>query len=197
MLMLPALARCSFFLVGWLAMAGAQAELVIEPGPPTPAEAAKASSQERHEKAKAIYQGYPSGKSPFIILDADEEPGILSPRVGVPTQEERAFERRWQQRILKEHHPPKADDLPLGPVSPELQRARDMKERLQSRGRSSVYTGTGNWQDLDLSQRDKDGLPLVYCHNTDNVSGRIGDGSTSGSVVILNRNGQQIKVRCR
>ena len=188
----PAIVR-SCLLASWLAMAGAQAELIIGPEPPTPGESAKSKAQQQREKAEAIYQGH----APNIIIDMDEETeGILSPRGGAPAQE-RAFEQRWRARILKDSPKPVAPELPLGPVSPELQNARDKAAQLRGRARSMYYTGTGNWQDLDLSQRDKDGLPLVHCHSTDNVSGRIGDDTVSGSVVILNRNGQQIKVRCR
>ncbi len=189
---LPTFAR-SCLLASWLAMAGAQAELIIGPEPPTPAESAKSKAHQQREKAEAIYRGHPSN---IIILDADDEEGILSPRGGAPAQE-RAFEQRWRARVLQEGHKPVPPELPLGPVSPELQNARNKAAELRGRARSRYYTGTGNWQDLDLSQRDKDGLPLVHCHSTDNVSGRIGDDSVSGSVVILNRNGQQLKVRCR
>ena len=50
---------------------------------------------------------------------------------------------------------------------------------------------------MDLSNVGRDGIPLVPCRDVDNVSGRIGDDSITGSIVYIVRNGQQIKVRCK
>ncbi|SEQ99501.1 hypothetical protein [Giesbergeria anulus] len=188
----------SCLLASCLAVAGAQAEpalqvaeLILDSGPATPAAAAKATAQTQREKAEALYKGHPS----TIVVEPDDEDGVLSPRGGAPAQE-RAFEQRWRGRVLRDSSTkPITPELPLGPVPTQLQNARDTNARLRSRG--AAYTGSGNWHDLDLSHRDKEGLPLVNCHSIDNVSGRIGDDTASGSTVFLIRNGQQIKVRCR
>jgi hypothetical protein len=67
----------------------------------------------------------------------------------------------------------------------------------ENRNKARAYAGTGNGQDIDLSNVGRDGIPLVPCRDVDNVSGRIGDDSTSGSIVYIVRNGQQVKVRCK
>jgi len=40
-------------------------------------------------------------------------------------------------------------------------------------------------------------LPVVTCENVNNVSGRIGDDTLSGSIITVIQNGKQIKARCR
>ena len=40
-------------------------------------------------------------------------------------------------------------------------------------------------------------LPVVSCNNVDNVTGRIGDDSQSGSIITIMVNGKQVKARCK
>ena len=42
-----------------------------------------------------------------------------------------------------------------------------------------------------------DALPVVDCSNVDNVAGRIGDDTQSGSVITLMQGRNQVRVRCR
>ncbi len=40
-------------------------------------------------------------------------------------------------------------------------------------------------------------LPVVSCDNVNNVTGRIGDDSQSGSVITVWQNGKQVQARCK
>jgi hypothetical protein len=40
-------------------------------------------------------------------------------------------------------------------------------------------------------------LPVVSCDNVNNVTGRIGDDSQSGSIITILVNGKQVKARCK
>ena len=40
-------------------------------------------------------------------------------------------------------------------------------------------------------------LPVVNCEDVNNVSGRIGDDTLSGSVITIIQNGKQVKARCK
>ena len=133
-----------------------------------------------------------------LIIEADDEEGILSPRGAGSPAEQRAFEHRWRARSFIQDGKANTNSTPRvhSGSTPVLLDAPSNATRHSNRARSYA-DGTGNWREMDLSQRDKDGIPLVNCRNIDNVSGRIGDDTASGSVVLLVRNGQQIKVKCR
>lgn len=40
-------------------------------------------------------------------------------------------------------------------------------------------------------------LPVVSCENVNNVTGRIGDDSQSGSIITIMINGKQVRARCK
>jgi hypothetical protein len=67
----------------------------------------------------------------------------------------------------------------------------------ENRRKARVYSSTATGNDIDLSYVGRDGIPLVKCEPIDNVSGRIGDDSLPGSLVMIFVRGKQIKVRCR
>ncbi len=159
------------------------AELIIGPEK-TPS---KSTSQSQREKA-VRYQGGEAPANP-----EDEGVGILAPRGGSPT-EEKAFENRSKARAYQS-----GSDNPSPPSSSSGVAGSDggQLRHTEQRNRARAYTGTGNAQDIDLSHVGRDGIPLVTCHDVDNVSGRIGDDTMSGSIVHIFRNGQQVKVRCR
>lgn len=176
------------------------AELILESdhstpmSPATPAAPAKATAQSNRDRAHAFRNEAPQ----TLIIETDVEEGVLSPRGGSPA-EQRAFEQRWRARSFIQDG--KASTTSSTPrvhsgSTPVLLDAPSNATRHSNRARNYA-TGSGNWHELDLNQRDKDGIPLVNCRSIDNVSGRIGDDTTSGSVVLLVRNGQQIKVKCR
>ena len=127
-------------------------------------------------------------------LMVEEEVGILQPRGGAPA-EERAYENRNRARANQQAV--EGSNTIYAPGTAVLLDPAASSRPAEQRNRARAYSGTGNAQDIDLSNVGRDGIPLVQCHNVDNVSGRIGDDSISGSIVFLVRNGQQIKVRCR
>ena len=159
------------------------AELIIGPE----SSQGHASQGASRQRAKAsTYQD----ERPIVV---DDDVGILQPRGGAPA-EERAFENRNRARANQQSGEGSGPILAPGMPLPDLNSTtRSAEQRTKAR----TYTGTGNAQDIDLSNVGRDGIPLVQCHNVDNVSGRIGDDTISGSIVFLVRNGQQIKVRCR
>ena len=159
------------------------AELIIVPEKAP----SKSTSQSQREKA-----GRYQGEAPANL--EDDEVGVLAPRGGAPT-EEKAFENRSKARAYQ----PSNDNSSPPPFSGSGAAGSDggQPRPMEQRNRARAYTGTGNAQDMDLSHVGRDGIPLVPCHEVDNVSGRIGDDTMSGSIVHIFRNGRQIKVRCR
>ena len=141
---------------------------------------AKPSAQNNREKA-AQYQADTVNT---------EEVGILSPRGGAPS-EAKAFDNRNKARAYQQ-----GGNYPIPQVLPGPP-GETQARPAEQRNRAQFYAGTGNGQEIDLSHVGKDGIPLVPCHDVDNVSGRIGDDTASGSIVFIVRNNQQIKVRCR
>ena len=88
------------------------------------------------------------------------------------------------------------------------------REQLQS-GDAQPGNGVANTQELNArdgvadnlskaraymknssSQRIPE-LPVVSCNNVDNVTGRIGDDSQSGSIITVMIKGKQVKARCK
>ena len=162
------------------------AELVIGNDKPQPRESA---ARNQRERAGALQREEKGG------IPVDEDGGLFAPR-GLPPADERNYDsnrsraKAYQQGAGGET----IYIMPQGGVPPaegSAARATDQRQR----ARMNVNTGSG--QNIDLSNVGRDGIPLVPCHDVDNVSGRIGDDSLSGSIVNLIRNGQQIKVRCR
>lgn len=162
------------------------AELIVGPENAAPTAPAKSPARTQRERAAAARKDAPTA----VIVGEVEEDGVLSPRGGAPA-EERAFEQRQRARSALQGNEVGSSAYPAAPAfdSPNTAANRRNKAR--------AYTGTGNAREIDLSQLDRDGVPLVPCQEVDNVSGRIGDDTLSGSIVFLVRNGQQIKVRCR
>src|SRR5574343_1717870 len=160
------------------------AELVI--GQEKPAVAKPAGARTQREQAGSYARDL---VAPPVVVGEDEESGFLSPRGGAPA-EEKAYEERAKARSYQ--HGSGATGgavtiLPGDTASP----TGDL------RGRAKAYSGTGNLRDVDLSNVGRDGIPIVPCLDVDNVSGRIGDDTTSGAIVHLIRQGKQIKVRCK
>ena len=165
-----------------LASGSLWAELIIGPesGGSRPS---KASSQ--RERA-AGYQ-----KEEALHPD-DDSYGLMSPRGGSPV-EEKAYENRAKAKAYQQA----GEGAPLPSPAAILGGDGGQPRATESRNRARAYTGSGNAQDIDLSHVGRDGIPLVTCRDVDNVSGRIGDDSSAGSVIYIIRQGQQVKVRCR
>ena len=153
------------------------AELIVGPDR-APAQSGSGARSQRDRAA-----GY-RDEAPAII---DDGPGILSPRGGAPA-EERAYDSRTRARSYQQQ-----TDPAYGAI---VQGAQDAYGGGDNRARARAYATTGNNDEIDLSNVGRDGIPLVPCRPVDNVSGRIGDDSIRGAIVLIVRNGQKIKVRC-
>lgn len=138
------------------------------------------------QRAKAA-----SYQNELPVASDDDGDGLLSPRGGAPA-EERAYDNRVRAKAYQQL------GEPLPPPIPATVSANDGQPRATGqRSRARAFAGNGNGQDIDLSHVGRDGIPLVTCHDVDNVSGRIGDDTLAGSLIFIVRNGQQIKVRCK
>lgn len=168
-------------LVSWPVLAANELVLLAELLVVVPEKGATKSSAQNSRERAAQYQA--------DTVDT-EEVGILSPRGGAPS-EAKAFENRNKARAYQQ-----GGSYTTPPVLPGLI-GEAQPRSAEQRNRARAYVGTGNGQEIDLSHVGKDGIPLVPCYDVDNVSGRIGDDTASGSLVFIVRNNQQIKVRCR
>lgn len=81
--------------------------------------------------------------------------------------------------------------------------ADDMKDVLDFTPETAAHEGVaGNvskaraYMKSSTSQRIAE-LPVVSCDNVDNVTGRIGDDSQSGSIITIMIKGKQVKARCK
>lgn len=153
------------------------AELIVGPDK-APAQTGTGARNQRDRAA-----GY-RDEAPVIV---DDGPGILSPRGGAPA-EERAYDSRSRARSYQQQ-----TDPAYGAI---IQGGQEAYGGNDNRARARAFATTGSNDELDLSNVGRDGIPLVPCRPVDNVSGRIGDDSIRGAIVLIVRNGQKIKVRC-
>lgn len=158
------------------------AELIVGPDK---APARPTSAHNQRERAGGYQSSAP-------VNSENDEIGILAPRGGAPT-EERAYENRIKARAYQQ-----GGDAQAPSSFPAINGGESAQSRgVENRNKARAYAGTGNAQEIDLSNVGRDGIPLVPCRDVDNVSGRIGDDSITGSLVFIVRSGQQIKVRCK
>lgn len=165
-------------------------EIILSPN--TDGDPSAPRAGEQRERARSYRKDQPATVGGIILLPegAVEEDGMLSPRGGV---ESKATENRLRAKVLRQ-----SDEGQMAPtvIIPGLggdgdsaqERARD------SRLRARAYREHGQ------SAMDKvgpDGIPLVLCTNAESVAGRIGDDVQSGSLIVIIRDGKQIKARCR
>ena len=152
-------------------------------------------AREQRDRAKA-YRTEEAEVAPTVIVVPEEESeGALSPRGGAP--EGRARDNRsragdYQRGTDSSLHPglikPDAG-VPLDPGTTQ-ERAHD------NRARASGYS-RGENQSGHTGRVGTDGIPLVVCKDRDNVAGQIGDALKPGSVIVILRDGKQVKVRCQ
>ena len=159
------------------------AELIV--GPDKASNRSSSSAQTQRERAGSYQSNAP-------VNSENDEVGILAPRGGAPS-EERAYDNRTKARVYQQG----GDALAPLPLPAVIGTDTAQTRGVENRNKARAYAGTGNGQDIDLSHVGRDGIPLVPCRDVDNVSGRIGDDSISGSIVYIVRNGQQVKVRCK
>lgn len=134
--------------------------------------------------------------TPAVIVVPEDDEGMLSPRRSGSGAAEHSSRARTYRQI----------DTSSGVVAPQLmapdaapgskiesstQRARDNRNRATEYRTGEARIGN------QVAVVGKDGLPIIDCSATENVAGRIGDDTRSGSVVILIQDRNQIRVRCR
>lgn len=169
------------------AMAWAGEIVILPPKSDVPSSETQAHSL--REAARAERKDQSPLTSSVIIIP--EEEGVLSPRhsTGASENRTRARANRKDEDATEIISP-----LILVPVSPVISGVPSAAQSARSnRERAIEY----RQRDHSHSEHSKDGLPVIDCQATGNVSGRIGDDTQSGSVVILIQDRQQIKARCR
>lgn len=143
--------------------------------------------------AELVIQGQGQNQE---LSEREEEAGVMTPRGMLPS-DDRATQQRLKVRALQQENKKVEGTPPASPPTLYLE-SENLTGAARQRSRAKFYSGTGAWGDLDLSQKDKDGVPLIECkENNNNISGRIGDDSSSGAEFFLARDGRKIKVRCR
>lgn len=163
-------------------------------GHPAPQPASDTSvSASRQKKAARDYRKEQT-TAPEIVVIQEDEGGVLSPRQAPSGASENAARARTERQgdssgnvVLPPAGLPDATLLPdetSATQSARRNRAKALEYRKGERGSGVAIKGN-------------DGLPIVDCSNVENVSGRIGDDTRSGSVITLIQGSNQVKVRCR
>lgn len=159
----------------------------------TPSKASSAAEQ--RDRAKAYRKDEASGNTAIIVLPEEESEGALSPRGNVPA--EKARENRSKAR---DYQHGTDSSFPQGLSKPDtgilLDGGSTQDRAHENRARASAYS-RGDTQTGLTGRIGPDGVPLVVCKDRDNVAGQIGDDLKSGSVIVILRDGKQVKVRCQ
>jgi len=182
-------------LAAWPADRLLAGEIILVPQPGSGKAAGKtAGASEQRDRAKA-YQNDEAAAPTIIVVPEEEAEGALSPRGNAP--EGRARDNRsragdYQRGTDSSLHPGliKPDTGILLDGGTTQDRAHD------NRARAGVYS-RGESQSGLTGRVGPDGIPLVVCKDRDNVAGQIGDDLKPGSVIVILRDGKQVKVRCQ
>ncbi|MCX7178085.1 MAG: hypothetical protein NTX56_04680 [Proteobacteria bacterium] len=152
------------------------------------------SASEQRERAKSYRKDDPVTSSTTIVLPEEESDGALSPRGNAA--EGRARDNRARARETQ-----READFPFQPILIKPDAGTLMEGGSQERARDNRARASGYSRGEHLSavpgRVGADGIPLVICKDRDNVAGQIGDDLKSGSVIVILREGKQVKVRCQ
>lgn len=174
--------------VGPMLLAG---EIILVPPKADTSSGATEAGRQR-EMAREYRKGQ-TAAPPAVIVVPDEEAGVLAPRPGMSGAAENAAKARAYRQgdngVTFVPAPVVQESPQAGSETPAAQSAR------KNRARAIEYRK--GEQHSTVSVKGADGLPVIDCSNVDNISGRIGDDTRSGSVVILVQDRNQVKVRCR
>ncbi len=155
------------------------------------------SSASRQKRAARDYRKEQDTAAPELVVVPEEESGILSPRQ-VPSGSD-ASENVTRARAARQGDTGGTVVLPSsigGDGVPHAEESAAAASARRNRAKASEYR-TGDRGGTGVAIKGSDGLPTVDCSNVDNVSGRIGDDTRSGSVITLIQGSNQVKVRCR
>lgn len=182
------------FLGASLAQAG---EIVILPSGNETATSEREATRLR-ESARAERKGQSPVETESVLIIPEEDAGILSPRYNSSAAENsdraRAYRKESNGSAVITIVP--LANVPGAPASSSAsQHARSNRERAieYRKGERTLTLGSANGGNVIST----DGLPVIDCQSAENVSGRIGDDTRSGNVIILIQDRQQVKVRCR
>ena len=183
------------FLGASLAQAG---EIVILPSGNETATSEREATRLR-ESARAERKGQSPVETESVLIIPEEDAGILSPRYNSSAAENSARARAYRKEndgsavgiIVPLVNVP--DVSASSPAQSASQHARSNRERAIEYRKGERPLGSANGGNVIST----DGLPVIDCQSAENVSGRIGDDTRSGNVIILIQDRQQVKVRCR
>lgn len=165
------------------ANSGVAGQIVIDPKVSNPpAKEAPQPSRVVREPRRPVEVVLPASA---VIMDGEDEEGFF-PQHGDDSlldEKARASREGAKEQLQQGIVPPNA-----GAVEMPDTNARDGVAGNLSKARAYMKNTT--------SQRISE-LPVVSCNNVDNVTGRIGDDSQSGSIITIMVNGKQVKARCK
>ncbi len=179
--------------------AGVQSgEIVVGASPKVKSNASSVSSSgseaSRQREAARDYRKGQVATEVLVLPEVVDEEGLLSPREEVDFAEDNVDRARAARQggsgqgsgvsVLGNDSGRVVTD-----ESPSAQSARKNREK------ATAYRKGGTTGAMAVSGNDA--LPVVDCSNVENVAGRIGDDTQSGSVIMLMQGRNQIKVRCR
>lgn len=170
-------------------------EIIMVPQQDTGKPAGKArSATEQRDRARAYQEDDASAVPSIIVVPEEEVEGALFPRGGAT--EGRARDNR--SRAADYQHGNDSSYRPLiKPNSGSLTDGVTTQDKAhENRARAGGYS-RGDGQAGFTGRVGPDGIPFVICKDRDNVAGQIGDGLQSGSVIVILRDGKQVKVRCQ
>lgn len=151
-----------------------------------------AISPSNRDKARAYQSEGSPPASTTVIVVPNEDDGLFAPRGGESLPANRAKAREYQIG-------PDSHSQPQIVITPERDASvpETSRERLEdNRSKARSYMKGGTPAGL-VGRVGADKLPLVNCLDVDNVSGRIGDDTQSGSVISIFQDGKPVKVRCK
>lgn len=183
-------------LVEWPANRLLAGEIIVAPQTGSSKAPSKATSAaEQRDRARSYRDDVPSDSTTVIVLPEEEVEGALSPRGNAP--EGRARDNR--SRAMDYQHGTDSSVLPnfIRPdAGTRLDGGSTQDRAHENRSRAGAYS-RGDGQAGLTGRVGADGLPVVVCKDRDNVAGQIGDDLKSGSVIVILRDGKQVKVRCQ
>lgn len=154
------------------------------------------SSASRQKKAARDYRKEQDTAAPELLVVPEEEAGILSPRQAPSGSG--ASENAARARAARQEESGNTVVLPStgGDAVPHAEESAAATSARRNRAKAAEYR-TNDRGGSGVAIKGNSSLPIVDCSNVDNVSGRIGDDTRSGSVITLIQGSNQVKVRCR
>lgn len=146
------------------------------------------SAGDQRDRARAYQKDSAAGSTTIVVVPEEESPGILAPRFSAP--ENRASDNRNRARQMQSGKEGGEVEVVVpgnGEAATTRDRARDLRSRAAAYTRGDSHTNSNS----------KDGLPVIACKDVESVAGRIGDDASSGSVIVIIRDGKPMKVRCQ